>query len=239
MTTANHWLATTGIIESIEAQDTTHLAGYFFGTPLAFAKSSAVPGLAATPIVSYTSWAQLKTDLAANPGLYPAGTWLMYGLEKTTASPASEKADPLTALAGFADTAHQHNLKTMLVPGVDLVYVSPSTVHIKPGQTAAQAYISNGGGIPAAGAESDVFLVQNQGDQADTATYAWLLSQAGTQVEGVLMGGLTTDRGDSANVIYAAWQAGAPLCKGFWMNSTAATLSVCIAALNKIRASGG
>src|SRR5262249_52564375 len=134
----------------------------FFNTPHAFVKGSSVPGYAAQPMASYTSYAQFAYDLSH--GAFPTGVaWVMYGIESTTDSPVAEKEHPSEYLKKFATLAHAHHLKVMEVPGRDLVFVPSADCKAKPGENIDAAYLRCR--IPAAASAADIFLVQAQGDQ--------------------------------------------------------------------------
>jgi hypothetical protein len=213
-------------------------AQWFFNSPDAFVKGSSQPGFAATPMASYTSYAQFAQDLA--DGSYPAGVkWVMYGLESTTNSPQVEKQNPALYLKDFAQLAHRHNLRVIEVPGQDLMGVPGAACRSAPGEPYAQAFVRCH--IPADAHYANAFLIEAQGNQTDVSAYSGLVTAAASQVRakapGIrVMAGLTTDRGDSAAQIYACWKATRRDVSGYWMNSTSSTLPVAAQALDMIRA---
>jgi hypothetical protein len=213
-------------------------AKWFFNSPDAFVKGSAMPGLAASPIVGYTSYAQFAQDLA--DGSFPAGVkWVMYGLESTTNSPLAEKQNPAVYLKDFAQLAHQHHLRVIEVPGRDLVGVPGAACQAQTGEKYDHAFLRCG--IAADARYANVFLIEAQGDQTDLSAYSALVTGAVNQVRAVaphirVMSGLTTDRGDSAAQIFACWKATYQDVSGYWMNSTTSTVPVAAQVLSLIRA---
>lgn len=197
-----------------------------------------MPGLAATPLASYTSYAQFAQDLA--DGSFPAGVkWVMFGLESTSASPEVEKRNPALYLKDFALLAHRHGLHVMEVPGRDLVGVPGAACRAQTGEKFDHAFLRCH--IPADARYADVLLIEAQGDQSDVRAYSALVSAAASQVQAVapditVMSGLTTDRGDSAAQIFACWEATHAAVSGYWMNSSTSTLPVAAQVLNLIRA---
>jgi hypothetical protein len=238
--TTGQWLITTNLLMKLGSMNST-TANWFFNTPLAFVKSSTVENYNAQPIASYTSYAQFSQDL--HNGTFPKGiSWVMYGIESNTNSPLEEKKNPAYYLKAFALLAHQYHLKTMEVPGRDLVDVSGAMCHANAGETLDQAYIRCR--IPADSQYADIYQVEAQADQPNISTYTNLVNAAISQVRNAapsitVMSGLTTDRGDSAQQIYLCWQATHTLVSGYWMNSNSSTLSIAEQALDKIRAAGG
>jgi hypothetical protein len=233
----NGWLMTKSLLSKMNTLDSAS-ARWFFNAPSAFVKGSVLPAFAATPMASYTSYAQFAQDLA--DGSFPAGVkWVMYGLESTTDSPLVEKQNPAVYLKHFAQLAHQHGLQVIEVPGQDLMGVPGAACRSQPGEPFAQAYVRCR--IPAAAHYADAYLIEAQGLQTDISKYAGLVTAAASQVRAVaphirVMSGLTTDRADSAAQIFNCWMATRKHVSGYWMNSTAATLPVAAQALDLIRA---
>jgi hypothetical protein len=233
---ASRWIMTASLLSRMCRLDATSTA-WFFNSPNAFVKGPAIPGLAASPLASYTSYAQFAHDLA--DGSFPAGVkWVMFGLESTTDSPTVEKQNPALYLKDFALLAHRHHLGVIEVPGQDLVEVPGAACQAQPGEKFYDAFLRCH--IPADARYADVFLVEAQGDQADVATYAALVTAAAEQVRALapgisVMAGLSTDRGDSAAQIFACWKATRATVAGYWMNSTVSTLPVAAQALDLIR----
>jgi hypothetical protein len=231
---------TKSLLSKMSALDSAS-ARWFFDSPSAFVKGSALQGLAATPMASYTSYAQFAQDLA--DGSFPAGVkWVMYGLESTTDSPLVEKQNPAVYLKDFALLAHKHGLRVIEVPGQDLMGVSGAACRSQPGEPYAQAFVRCR--IPAAAHYADAFLIEAQGLQTDISQYTGLVTAAASQVRAMaphirVMSGLTTDRGDSAAQIFACWKATRKDVSGYWMNSTSSTLAVADQALDLIRAEAG
>ena len=236
--TPGRWLMTSALLSQLQTLDPTS-ADYFFNSPGSFAKSVTQPGLAASAIAGYTSYSQLTSDFAH--GAFPSGvSWVMYDPENWSATPVNEQQHPATYLMKFAQAAHAHNLKVLEVPARDLVSTPGADCRTKPGESIDQGYLRCN--IPADSQFADIFLIQSQGDQPDTATFANFVGAAKTQVRAAnssitVMAGLTTDRGDSAQQIFACWQDTYQMVDGYWMNSTNPTLPIAAQALDLIRAS--
>jgi hypothetical protein len=234
---SGHWIMTENLLTRICKLDPAS-AAWFFNSPDAFSKGSAIRGLAATPLASYTSYAQFAHDLA--DGSFPAGVkWVMFGLESTTDSPIVEKQNPALYLKDFALLAHRHHLRVIEVPGQDLVGVPGAACQALPGEKFYHAFLRCH--IPADARYADAFLIEAQGDQSDVSTYASLVIAAAHQIRGLapgisVMAGLSTDRGGSAAQIFACWEATHATVSGYWMNSTISTLPAAARTFDLIRA---
>ena len=170
-TSVSHWLMTSELLGHLISTD-PGVASHFFNSSNAFAKSTPVSGLAATPIASYTSYAQFSQDLS--DGSFPSGVkWVMFGIESTTNTPLIEQQQPNVYLPKFAELAHQHGLKVIEVPGMDLVYVKGADCHYQYPETTAQAYINCH--IPEDSSQANIYLIEAQGDQSNINNYKLIL----------------------------------------------------------------
>ncbi len=235
-----HWLMTSGLLGNLLSMS-PNVADHFFNSNSAFVKSTPVNGLAATPIASYTSYAQFAQDLS--DGSFPANVqWVMFGIESTTNTPLIEQQQPNVYLPKFAELAHQHGLKVIEVPGMDLVYVNGADCHYQYPETTAQAYLNCH--IPQDSSQADIYLIEAQGYQSSVSDYTYAVTGSSEQALAAnptltIMSGLTTDRGDSATQIFSCWQATHNLVSGYWMNSTSSTLPEADQVLQSIMTHGG
>jgi hypothetical protein len=79
-------------------------------------------------------------------------------LENFAITPASERKKPIPALRGFADSAHAHGYRSILMPGRDLMRVPGAVCSQRPGTTISQAYLRCG--LPTAAAYAPIYVIQ-------------------------------------------------------------------------------
>lgn len=233
-TSPNRWLITNPMLSALAGLD-AGLAAYFFDAPGAFVLGGAVAGYSAQAVAGFESYQTFSQKVAS-----VTSKWVMYDNENWPATPTIEAQHPGQYMQEFASLAHLHGLKVISAPAQDLVYVAGADCGIQSGESAWQAYLRCE--IPELAQYADILEIQAQADQPTVATYADVISTAKAQVRALapdigLMAGLTTDRGGSAEEIFAAWQAS--VVPNFWINTQAATVSVAAAALTLIRAAGG
>lgn len=237
---ANHWLMVSGDLSMLMSQD-PQSAKWFFNTPNAFSMGSSVVGLSATTVKNYKSYAQFSSDISNN--VIPSTTkWVMYDNESWDLTPLTESQNPIHYMQAFAQLAHQHGLKVIETPARDLMQVKGGNCTVKSGETIEVAYIRCG--IAADAKYADVYEIQAQALQPNVTAYKNFVAAAITQAKAknpniTVMAGLTTDRGDSANQIYANWQATHTQVSGYWMNTTIQTFPVAKTVLDTIRAANG
>lgn len=202
-------------------------AARFFDRADAFKLGGVAPSGWPTHIVhGYKSFADYK----AHPT--PASGWVLYDIESWDLTPLVERNHPLYYMKRFVRLAHSRGQKVILTPARDLVYVRTAYCHIRRGETATAAYYRCGYARAAARSGADVFEIQAQALQASGArVYASFVACAARQARAVRPGvtvwaGLTTDRGDSAWVIYKAYEAAKRFVDGWWMNTNASTVAV-------------
>lgn len=168
-------------------------------------------------VISETSLSGIKQSIQSG---VPAGvTGVVYDLEDWSFSPLSEQENPVASTDTAAAEAHQAGLLLIATPAVDLVNV------LDPGATNKyDAYLSLG--IPSAAKDADVFEVQAQGAEANTAQYAAFVTaaanaarQANPNVK-VLAGLSTNPDGETvtAQQLYAAVMATEGVVDGYWLN---------------------
>ncbi len=233
------WLIGRAMLNQLALSDPA--AASFFNTPQAFVMSRSLTGYAATSIVYYSSYASFA-EAVGGAGLATGAKWVLYDNEDWSATPLDEQQHPAYYMQAFATLAHAHGLLAMETPARDLVNTPGADCTRQRGETVDQAYIRCR--IPADSRYADMFEIQAQADEGNAAQYAWLVGAARDQVLGVnpaatLMAGLTTDRGFSVAQIVACWHAATPIVKGFWMNTTAATVALTGQVLDTVQATSG
>jgi hypothetical protein len=190
-------------------------------------------GLAAEPLLNYTTYAQFVADVTNAPFtqnsiIYnPNGPinktifqWLRYDIEGggTWPTPIEEKQDPQTYIGLFITLAHANGFNVILTPGRDLG--STDTAHPKrSGETDDQWYIRTN--IPAACSKAEIFEVQDQANQGNPAEFVSFFNSARAEAKAARRGvqvwcGLSTTYGDGS-VMFDSWQS-VQTADGFWAN---------------------
>jgi hypothetical protein len=145
---------------------------------------------------------------------------ILYDIEAWPMTPAAEQADPVGSITTAAGLVHGAGLRFIAAPAVDLM----GTLH--PGQGPYnEIYVATQFGRNSA-ASADVFVVQAQSYQNDTATYGDFVRQVAAQARaahpGVLvLAGLSTGpHGEptTANAMLAAVAATNGPADGYWLN---------------------
>ena len=100
-------------------------------------------------------------------------------LESWTITPKDERHDPMSAMADFAQTAHDNGLRPVLVPGRDLMRVPNAVCTQQPHFTISQAYLTCG--LPAAAEYAPVFVIQASAVETDQTALLDLVQQGAAQ----------------------------------------------------------
>ena len=180
------WSMAAGSVQSLSQQD-PGVAAHFFNTPRSYdAGGSLVSSpvrarYATTPVLSYSSYAQFKSDISSGSISYPY-KWVMYDLEQWSQTPLSEQQDPVRSMTLFGQLAHAHGLKVIQAPALDLGTVPGSVLPRRSGESVNQWYVrvSIAG---AAGAAGDIFLLQDQSNTTDPSQYTGLFHSTRAQAE--------------------------------------------------------
>jgi hypothetical protein len=180
------WSMAAGSVQSLSQQD-PGVAAHFFNTPRSYdAGGSLVSSpvrarYATTPVLSYSSYAQFKSDISSGSISYPY-KWVMYDLEQWSQTPLSEQQDPVRSMTLFGQLAHAHGLKVIQAPALDLGTVPGSVLPRRSGESVNQWYVrvSIAG---AAGAAGDIFLLQDQSNTTDPSQYTGLFNSTRAQAE--------------------------------------------------------
>jgi hypothetical protein len=169
-------------------------------------------------VVSFTSLDAIRQALAR--GLPSDVRGILYDIEAWPLTPAAEQANPVGSIATAAQLVHGAGLRFIAAPAVDLM----GTLHPGQGPYNRIYVTSKFGGETAAPA--DVFVVQAQTYQNDTATYGAFVRQVAAQARAahpgvIVLAGLSTGpHGEptTAGAMLAAVAAtnGAP--DGYWLN---------------------
>lgn len=235
-TTGNRWIMTSDHISLLLSQD-PQSADWFFNTPQAFSMGGTVPGLTATTVKGYKSYAQFAADIKVG-SLPPTTKWVMYDNESWADTPSNESQHPAQFMKAFADLAHQHGLKVIEAPARDLMHVPGADCAVQKAEPQETAYIRCG--IAADARYADIYEIQAQALQPSVSMYQNFISQAVAQVRAkapniTIIAGLTTDRGDASAQLYACWQATHTNVAGYWMNTTTQSFPVAQNVFDTIR----
>lgn len=186
MTTYPNWIATAGSIEALDALDSV-TAKHFFNKAAAFCAggsltSSPTPtGYAATPVLSYTSYAAFAADISAGNIKY-AYKWVMYDPEKWSGTPQDEQNDPWTYMADFGTLANTNGYNAILIPGLDLAYVTTSVNPLVWPETADQWWQTYN--LPGAAAgtsgQTQIYVMQNESDMPSGGQYKYMFHASKT-----------------------------------------------------------
>ncbi len=137
------------------------------------------PGLAATPVLAYTSYAQFSSDIANSRISFPY-QWVMYDPEKWAQTPLNEQQNPAKYMTLFGRLAHAHGLKVIMAPALDLGYVPGAANPRLPGETIVHWYIrANISG--AAAAAGDIVNIQTESQTTNLQQYDALFNAAAAQ----------------------------------------------------------
>lgn len=213
-------------------------AQHFFDSGRSFVLGHAVRGYAAASVVGFRSYAAF----AKKVGQLHRGQWVLYDNEHWSLTPVDEQRHPAKYMRKFAQLAHSHGLKVIETPARDLMSVPGADCVRQPGQTTDKAYLMCR--IPQDARYADIYEIQAQADQPDTAGYTSFVKAARRKALDanshlVLLAGLTSDRGGSPAQIFACWKATSKLVAGYWMNTNAGTSRAATKALTLIRQAGG
>jgi hypothetical protein len=199
-----------------------------FDRSQSYVVGGAFPGLQCTPIKSYTSH-----DAFAHgaPGTGPVAFDLESG--NNYPAPLVEKQHPAMSMQAFASTASAQGRTMIAAPSRDLVDVPDADLGRATGEDINVAYLRCG--IPAACAPAQTLLVQSQGAQSNTTTFASLISGAKSQQPPgqILWAELTTSAATSAQMVAAYDSVGSLGVAGWWVNIAAQSQAPVAAAFFK------
>ncbi len=178
------WIMTAGNVQTLSQADPS-TTSHFFNTPAAYGVGSSLKrtpvqaGYATTPVLSYTSYAQFKSDIQRGAIDYPY-KWVMYDPEKWSATPVSEQRDPVRYMTLFGQLAHTHRLKVIQAPALDLGSVTRSVLPRQRGETINKWYVRvNIAG--AAAAAGDIYQLQDESNTTAGLQYAQMFDATQAQ----------------------------------------------------------
>jgi len=206
------------------------LMTYFFDNPQTYlivhsgeAKmDTALPG--ATRVQRFTSFPALQAAISQGT-LLPGVSAVMYDNEAWSFTPPNEKANPVQYALQAETLAHQHNLKFVFTPAVNLAMLGPAA---NPSLDKYANYLAQD--MAAGSRASDVFDIQSQ--QAEgTPQFASFVHQAVAQARAANPGAILTagigpnpgGRAVTATQVLDALQSARADVSGFWLNLPAGT----------------
>lgn len=179
-----------------------------------------LPGVDATPVVTFPSVAALGEALAARR--LPAGTRaVLYDPEAWSFTPADEQRDPAQAAVRAADLAHAHGLQIIVAPALNL------TTMLAPGSAVPRWRQFLDLRLAATIAKAaDVIDLQAQSLERSPGTYGAFVREAAGQARAAKPGvtvvaGLSTNPPGAvvgSEQILAAIRASRPAVDGYWLN---------------------
>ena len=178
------WAMTAGNIQRMSYQDSA-TTSYFFNHPTSYGvggslvKTPVQAGYQTTPVLSYTSYAEFRSDVQAGNITYPYA-WVMYDPENWDQTPVSEQQDPVKYMRMFGQLAHSNGLKVIQAPSRDIAYVAGAAFPRLPGETGDHWYVRANIAGAAAGA-GDIYVLQDEGNIDDLTAYAWLYNNTAPQ----------------------------------------------------------
>jgi hypothetical protein len=178
------WVMGAGNVQRLDQRDHA-TASHFLNTPGSYAaggslvQSPVLAGYAATPLLTYTSYSEFRSDIQSGSITYPYA-WVMYDPEKWWQTPVDEQQSPAKYMTLFGQLAHAHGLKVIQAPALDLAYVAGSVSPRQPRETASQWYV-RANMAAAAAAAGDIYLLQDESNTARLAQYDSLFGSAKSQ----------------------------------------------------------
>lgn len=149
--------------------------------PLVFVQGAvhgAVPRAMGTADL-FTSYSAFRRELRA--GAFPKGArYVAYDPEKWSKTPLQEQLRPRRYMERFTALARRHDLRTILVPGRDLLLVNGAGCRKSRGKTLDQAFVYCDVASGASGAQ--LFVVQSAPEETDAQAYISLLRRVSRQV---------------------------------------------------------
>jgi hypothetical protein len=177
-------------------------------------------GVDATPVVSFSSVATLRSTLAA--GGLPTGTQaVLYDPEVWAYTPAAEQRDPVLAAAQAAELARSYGLKMIVAPAMNLTSVLDPGSTAPRWQTLLSLHI-----IGSMARVADTVELQAQSLERDPAAYATFVREAAAQAKAAnpkvtVLAGLSTNPPGAAvdsQQLTAAIRASQADVDGYWLN---------------------
>lgn len=220
------WAAVSPVLGALRRVD-ERLAHRYFNTPDSVVFGEPQPGWATATAKGYASFAALAADTSQ-----PA-QWVLYDNEAWQGTPLLEQQHPLAYMDAAVTLAHARGKSVMCSPSPGLMHVLGADNTALPGESGRDAFLRCG--MPLAAGDAEILIVQSQTWQADPAGYTDFVKGARAQRPAqTLWAGLTTLRGDPVEAMVRCYRAAAAAVDGFWLNSSAATITVAAEFLRKI-----
>lgn len=199
------------------------------------------PGFGTTPVLKYSSYEQLNTDLknqGQNPNLAQY-KWLEYDTENwppppgANTEPPAEEQNPWGYLRQFVTLAHEYGYRVMLAPALDLALVSDTLVPANNDETNGDWTKRTGILAACAAAGADIVHCQCQSQQPpweSVSTFQTLFRDLYAQAQAqsaycLITVGLRSNGPAMPSDILRAYTSvlapqtpPAPTAQGFWMN---------------------
>jgi hypothetical protein len=182
--TTPSWLMGAGTLAGVAAADPA-TASSVLNAPTTYGAGSSLsgnpiqPGLAATPVLTYTSYAQFAADITNSRISFPYH-WVMYDPEKWGQTPLNEQRSPALYMGLFGQLAHAHGLQAIMAPAMGLGYVPGSVNPRQPRETIAHWYLrANIAG--AAAAAGDIVDIQAESQTNNLPAYESVVNGAEAQ----------------------------------------------------------
>jgi hypothetical protein len=178
------WLMGAGTLAGINAADPA-LTAAVLNTPATYGAGASLtgnpiqPGLAATPVLDYTSYAQFAADIANSRISFPY-QWVMYDPEKWAQTPLNEQQNPDQYMTLFGQLAHVHGLKVIMAPALDLGYVPGAVTPRLTGEAIGHWYL-RANIATAAAAAGNIVNVQTESLTTSLPAYDTLFNGAAAQ----------------------------------------------------------
>jgi len=206
------WIMTAGNVQSMSLQD-AGLAAHFFDTSASYGagaslvKTPVQARYETTPVLSYTSYARFSSDVRSGAVRYRY-KWVLYDPENWSATPLSERRNPVRYMTLFGQLAHAHGLKVIQAPSLDLATVTGSVLPRQPGESADQWFVRAdiAGKAAAAG---DIFQLQDESNTTAGGQYAYMFNTAERQARAanpdvLVFSEVSTDDATAAQMAAAA-----------------------------------
>ncbi len=206
------WIMTAGNVQSMSRQD-AGLAAHFFDTSASYGAGASLvktPVQArydTTPVLSYTSYARFSSDIRSGAVRYRY-KWVLYDPENWSATPLSERRNPVRYMTWFGQLAHAHGLKVIQAPSLDLATVTGSVLPRQPGESADQWFVRADIAGKAA-ATGDIFQLQDESNTTAGGQYAYMFNTAERQARAanpdvLVFSEVSTDDATAAQMATAA-----------------------------------
>jgi len=226
--TTTGWLMGAGTLAGVNTLDPV-TASQMLNTPTAYGTGASMtgnpiqPGLKATPVLTYTSYAQFSSDFGNARVNFPY-KWVMYDPEGWSQTPVNEQQDPVKYMTKFGQLAHIYGLKVIMAPSLDLAWVPGSVTPRLTGESGPAWYV-RAGLAAAAAAAGDILDVQNESQTANLPMFDWMFNNAAAQARAAnpnvqVFGEVSTVNGSPQQMATAAQSVNAD---GYYVAAPGAT----------------